>query len=111
MNILYQLRRAINYLQGKKQPFETVRCEEINGEPLVAKLYILGAVNDWGLVLVCPCGCEQHIELNLLPETRPRWRIERHWDSTLTVDPSVWRTEGCRSHFWIRRGVIQWVRN
>lgn len=109
MNIRYQLRRLINYLRGKPQPFETIRCEEIDGKLAVGKLYVLGAVNDWGLVLACPCGCRESIELNLLPETRPRWGVTEHWDATISVNPSIWRTEGCRSHFWIRSGVVEWV--
>ncbi|WP_425373246.1 DUF6527 family protein, partial [Klebsiella pneumoniae] len=25
-----------------------------------------------------------------------------------TLYPSIWRTTGCRSHFWVRIGRIHW---
>ena len=111
MKILFYLRRGIDFLKGRPQPSQTIRCEEIEGVAKLGKFYVLGSLNEWGLVLVCPCGCGDLIELNLLPETRPRWSVTEHWDGTISVRPSVWRTEGCRSHFWIRQGVIQWVSN
>jgi hypothetical protein len=64
---------------------------------------------DWSVGLCCPCGCGDVIELLLLPDVAPRWdiRIDRHGRPTLT--PSVWRTTGCRSHFWLREGRVIWV--
>lgn len=29
-------------------------------------------------------------------------------DPSITLQPSVWRKIGCRSHFFLRRGLIQW---
>jgi hypothetical protein len=58
--------------------------------------------------MVCPCGCGDVVQLNLLPTTRPRWRVEDHPNGTVTLFPSVWRQKGCRSHYHLRRGVIVW---
>lgn len=63
------------------------------------------------LALRCPCGCGATICLNLLPDERPRWSIRRHEDDTFSVHPSIWRTTGCRSHFFIRSGRIVWSRD
>lgn len=56
----------------------------------------------------CPCGCGEIVLLNLSPSRRPRWTISNGLFGQATVSPSVWRTEGCGSHFFIRRGRIEW---
>jgi hypothetical protein len=60
--------------------------------------------------MLCPCGCKRVVHLNLLPDERPCWRLTRHDDGTVTLDPSVWRKKDCGSHFWFRRGYVQWCR-
>ena len=64
--------------------------------------------NAWVAVMLCPCGCEAHISLNLLPETQPCWTVEVDAKGTPSIRPSVWRTAGCKSHFFLRRGQIDW---
>lgn len=61
------------------------------------------------LIFNCPCGCGNRIELNLLPDCSPRWvlKIKR---KKISISPSVWATRGCRSHFWIRDGKVEWFR-
>ena len=59
--------------------------------------------------LLCPCRCGSRVILNLVPPSRPLWRIRCHGDGSVTASPSVWRNTGCYSHFWIRRGKILWV--
>ncbi|MGE0288414.1 MAG: DUF6527 family protein [Bradyrhizobium sp.] len=58
--------------------------------------------------MMCPCGCGEVIELNLLQQARPCWNAQEHQNGTVSVTPSVWRRKGCRSHFWLRRGRIDW---
>jgi hypothetical protein len=73
------------------------------------KFYIAGErPNAWGAAMVCPCGCGEVIELNLLKQTRPSWSVHEHPDKTISVTPSVWRQMGCRSHFVLRCGRIEW---
>lgn len=64
--------------------------------------------HQWLAALVCPCGCGEVIELNLSPAAKPRWRLEVE-NGRPTLSPSVWRTTGCRSHFWVRQGKVEWV--
>lgn len=59
--------------------------------------------------MICPCGCRKVLHMNLLTDERPCWRVTRHEDGTATLHPSVWRKKGCGSHFWFRRGRVQWV--
>ena len=60
--------------------------------------------------MICPCGCKRTLHMNLLADERPCWRVTRHEDGTATLYPSVWRKKDCQSHFWFRRGRIQWCK-
>jgi hypothetical protein len=74
-----------------------------------ATVYLAGENNNlWAAAMICPCGCGDVIELNLLKQARPCWSVREHSDGTLTLAPSVWRQKGCRSHFILRRGRIDW---
>ena len=61
----------------------------------------------WYAVLACPCGCGETIQLSLLPDDRPRWRLTSP-GGVPTLSPSVWRHRGCRSHFVLRDGRVTW---
>lgn len=74
-----------------------------------SRVYVAGeGDNLWGATMVCPCGCGEAIELNLLKEARPRWSVEKHTDGSVSLKPSVWRQKGCRSHFVLSHGRINW---
>jgi len=62
------------------------------------------------VAFLCPCGCGELIQLNLLPDEHPCWRLTHDRSGNLTACPSVWRTRGCRAHFWIRHSRIWWCR-
>lgn len=61
--------------------------------------------------MLCPCGCADVVHLNLLPDERPVWKIENHSAGTITLHPSIWRKVGCKSHYWIRQGQVEWFGN
>lgn len=63
---------------------------------------------DWSVGLRCPCGCGQRLEMMLLKEVKPRWDISVDRRGHVTLHPSVWVREGCKSHFWVRSGKIIW---
>lgn len=63
----------------------------------------------WSVVMACPCGCGQRIELPLLPQVRPRWSLEISDQGHPTLHPSVWLQQGCKSHFFLQKGRIIWV--
>jgi hypothetical protein len=72
-------------------------------------LYIVGQNgHQWHVVMVCPCGCESTLFMNLLPDEDPCWKISQHADGTASLHPSIWRKIGCKSHFFLRHGLIQW---
>lgn len=63
---------------------------------------------DWSVGLRCPCGCGDTLELMLLREVRPHWRLEVDRSRRPSLYPSIWRDTGCGSHFWVRRGQVHW---
>lgn len=88
----------------------------VQGDVLPAQLPKRGLVllrddgEDWSIGMLCPCGCKQRIELPLIREVRPSWRLTVEHDGSPTLVPSVWLREGCRSHFFVKHGKVQWVR-
>jgi hypothetical protein len=72
-------------------------------------VYIIGLEgNEWLAEMVCPCGCGAIVFLNLLQDEFPNWKWHVNADGNVTLSPSVWRTVGCKSHFYLRNGEIQW---
>lgn len=62
----------------------------------------------WLAGMICPCGCGRRIELMLLPGVKPRWDVHVDDRGLPSLTPSVWAATGCRSHFWLRAGRIEW---
>ena len=63
----------------------------------------------WQAALICPCGCGDRLDLNLLPDERPYWQVRIGASGVASLHPSVQRTEGCESHFFLREGRIIWA--
>ena len=62
----------------------------------------------WQASMRCPCGCGAILDMNLLPDDKPVWRTSIGKNGSATLHPSVWRTVGCKSHFFVRNGRIIW---
>jgi hypothetical protein len=60
--------------------------------------------------MLCPEGCGAIINLNLLPDDNPCWRLIVDDRGKPTLHPSVWRREECGAHFFMRSGQIIWCR-
>jgi hypothetical protein len=65
-------------------------------------------VEDWSVGFRCPCGCGEVVELMLLKIAKPRWTLAIDQKGRPSLRPSILRTKGCRSHFWIRAGRAEW---
>ncbi|WP_392397945.1 DUF6527 family protein [Ralstonia mojiangensis] len=63
---------------------------------------------EWSIALRCPCGCGETLEVALLEVVKPNWRLEINSRGQPSLHPSIWRTTGCQSHFWIRDGRVVW---
>ena len=121
MKGLENIKRRFKELLGRVQPgrvgklfgrktegYRIERVEDLpeNLKPL--RLYVAGERrNEWAAAMLCPCGCEETIQLNLLEQVRPRWRVLEA-ELGPSLEPSVWRRQGCRSHFFLRSGQIEW---
>ena len=111
-----RLRRLVlrlwRWLRPKSAPFATVSVDDLHEEAASRTIYLAGERSKpWAAALACPCGCGAVICLNLLEDARPRWSAIEHRDGTISIEPSVWRRKGCRSHFFVRRGRIEWCRS
>lgn len=107
------LRNAWAWLTGlfrrKPRPWVTLTADDLPDAPQEKTVYLVGEGKYlWFVAFVCPCGCEELVQLNLLPDARPRWTIARNPDGTVTISPSIWRVSGCRSHFFLRAGRVEW---
>lgn len=60
------------------------------------------------LLMRCPCGCGDQIELSLIENLSPCWQVVFHWNGTLSITPSIWRRKKCKSHFFYQKGQIKW---
>jgi uncharacterized protein DUF6527 len=102
--------RAARFLPWRKPKlYRAIRVEEFPDSLEKTKVYLAGeGENLWAAAMVCPCGCGDVIELNLLKQARPCWNVQLHSGGIVSLAPSVWRQKGCRSHFWLRHGRIDW---
>jgi hypothetical protein len=76
----------------------------------IARRHLIRMIDEgeaWAVVMMCPCGCGEVIELSLSPASRVHWKLSVDGNRP-TLTPSVRRNTGCRSHFWLRRGRIFW---
>lgn len=95
--------------QPKRTRFMYERVEEFPEVYEPFKIYLISEKDNlWGGRFLCPCGCGDVISLNLSKKYRPRWRIKENNDGSASIMPSIRRQEGCRSHFVIYKGRIDW---
>lgn len=103
-----------SWIGGKRRPKPGPRIrpeyvEDLPEQPQMNTLYIAGEdPHYWAAAMRCPCGCGDSIHLNLLEQESPSWQLRMHKDGSVSLLPSVWRTKGCRSHFFVRNGCIEW---
>lgn len=99
-----------NCLWGTPVPLETIYLDELPDKLKKDVVYLIGENGYlWSAALLCPCGCQAVIQLNLLSDAKPYWRVEEHLDGTVSLAPSVWSRQGCDSHYFVRCGFIKWV--
>ncbi len=60
------------------------------------------------VTMQCPSKCGTPLLLSLSQARRPRWSVSTDWWGRPTLAPSVRRTDGCRCHFWLRKGAVEW---
>jgi hypothetical protein len=92
-------RRRLRMIEGDslptRLPFRDLMLARDDGE-------------DWCVGLRCPCGCGERLEMMLLKGVKPRWDVIFDERGRVTLHPSVWLRNDCKSHFWVRAGKIVW---
>lgn len=93
----------------KQKPYRFACVDEFPDSLEPYKIYLAGeAEHLWAAAMVCPCGCREVIELNLLKQASPCWNVKKYRNGSISLMPSIWRQKGCRSHFFVRHGRIDW---
>lgn len=73
-------------------------------------VYLLGKPgNEWLAGLSCPCGCGEFIEI-VLEGNSPSWTFSICKDGRPNLSPSIFRSVGCYSHFFLYKGRIEWCK-
>jgi hypothetical protein len=81
--------------------------ESPSSEELQAHLIFLevrGGFLKWAH-MSCP-KCSDHIQLPLAG--KDRWKLKFDFLRRPTLAPSIWETQSCGAHFFIRKGEILW---
>jgi hypothetical protein len=100
---------AVSWIARRRGLYRAVPVGEVPDQPEPRTVYVVGEGGHlWFAAFLCPCGCGEVVQASLLERSRPHWRLTEDWDGVASLQPSVWRTRGCRSHFWLRRGRIRW---
>lgn len=60
------------------------------------------------LVMRCPDGCGETLTINLDRRAGKAWRMHVEKNATVSLYPSVYKADGCRSHFVVRQSRIIW---
>jgi len=94
--------------QSFQPKYSTEMIEELPQKLDPYKLYFIGEGRfRWSVALLCPCGCGDTIQLNVRNDAHPFWRIIEK-KGRVSLEPSIWRSKGCCSHFFLRNSRIQW---
>jgi hypothetical protein len=80
------------WIKPKPQLFRSARVEDMPDSLKSLTVYLCGeGENLWAAAMICPCGCGDVIQLNLLKRASPCWRAVENPDGTVSVMPSIWR--------------------
>lgn len=109
--MLRWLRRQWLTVRRRRRPLTAKMVEDLPETIDSDHVYLVGDDGfAWSAAMVCPCGCQVVIQLSLIERDRPSWRTRIEPSGVITIQPSVWRTRGCQSHFFVRHGRVQWAK-
>jgi len=110
--LYYAVRVLRHWLLRKPLPMWTVWVTDLPDQLHSRRIYVAGEDGYlWYAAMLCPCGCSATLYMSLMPEGRPRWQVTEAQDGTITLDPSVWRTIECKSHFFLQKGLVEWCQS
>ncbi|MHC5779636.1 DUF6527 family protein [Nostoc sp.] len=105
----YTCRVLKQWLLRQPLPLRTVWVMDLPDELHSRCVYIAGEGKYlWYAAMCCPCNCGATLHMSLMPQGSPRWHLTENVDGTVSLHPSVWRIVDCRSHFFLKKGLIHW---
>ena len=105
------IKHLINSYSRLKGKYYYSEGEELPEKIAKKEVFVSGTLErNWVIVMICPCGCGDKIYLNTLQSEQPYWKIT-HNTKGLSILPSIWRSKGCKSHFFLSKGKIIWAQN
>lgn len=100
----------LSRITGRASAYRIQRISDAPEKPEKNIVYVVGDDGyDWSAVMKCPGGCGKVLEMNLLPDAEPVWRISEHEDGLVSLHPSVWLKTGCCCHFVLQQGRVRWT--
>lgn len=107
--------RIINWWNGnEEEPKKIYQLLQVNEQPLLVEVadnlvYHIGDEDwKWLLMFKCPCGCGNVIHLSLLEKSVQKWKLKVEDNNIFSIQPSVNRQVGCKSHFFITHNEVKW---
>lgn len=111
MNIFSQITQFIKRMLGQERGYSVQQVEDISDvrvKPNYIYIEKRGDKERW-LHLACPSKCGDLISVNLMRSVTPFWTVSWSKDRKVTLSPSINKTDGCKSHFFIRESQIVWA--
>ena len=73
-------------------------------------IYVVGGLKytKWAY-FKCPCGCNDTIMLSLNKHDFPSWSVKQDKFGRASISPSINKLDGCKSHFFIKKGKLKWA--
>jgi len=61
-------------------------------------------------MMLCPCGCGEELGMRVGKPvgTSPLWTLTVDAEGKPTLNPSILHRAGCKSHFFLRNGRVDW---
>lgn len=86
--------------------FRLVWCQDLPDKLKFHTIYIVGTrEHPWQAVFGCPCGCGDTIYIGV---SSGGWKLVFAAQRKISLRPSIFRTVGCRSHFFIEDCKVKW---
>ncbi|MDD3394289.1 MAG: DUF6527 family protein [Anaerotignum sp.] len=103
--------RSCCFFSGFQKNYKIKLVDDIPVKCLEKTIYIVGnPATPQYAIFKCPCGCGKNVELNLNVSTSPCWKLNWNWFGTISFSPSIWRKDGCHSHFFLKNSEIKWCK-
>lgn len=77
------------------------------GEIVLKDNVIYGIADEHIMLFKCPCQCGDIMNIPVNFKDGSQWAMTL--DAGITLSPSLHRTTGCRSHFFIKKGEVVWA--